>query len=177
MCSSQPLTPQILRQLRRSAPLEESGVVCTQQDLFRKHICGLVNDTGAGKDQKRDWKSPWSLDPLKWYVQGLSSHTCQTSQQLSERDFLVNEHLPLCHLAKSLGAKVMWGRLCPPYVFPGPHAWQWTLKRQTNKCIADLTTSRQNAPADSGFQGRGGAFPCHFIERVREERRNWWHTR
>lgn len=49
MCSSQPLTPQILRQLRGSAPLKESGVICTQQDLSRKHICGLVNDTGAGK--------------------------------------------------------------------------------------------------------------------------------
>lgn len=86
------------------------------------------------------------------------------TKQLSERDFLVNEHLPLCHLAKSLGAKVMWGRLCPHRVFPGPQAWHWTLKRQMNECIADLTTSRQNAPADSGFQarGRGWGHPLPF---------------
>lgn len=53
MCSSQPVTPQILRQLRGSAPLEESGAIHAQQDLSRKHICGLMNDTGSGKGPEK----------------------------------------------------------------------------------------------------------------------------
>lgn len=115
MCSSQPLTPQILRQLRGSAPLEESGVIHTQQDLSRKHICGSVNDTGAGKDQEKGLEEPLESGPPQVVCAGSVK-----TQQLSERDFLVNEHLPLCHLAKSLGAKVMWGRSLPPPCLLGP---------------------------------------------------------
>lgn len=65
-----------------------------------------------------------------------------------------------------------FGDFCAPIVSFQAFRWgielgQW---RSEKGCIADLTNSRQNAPADSGFWG--GMFSCHLIERVREEKRN-----
>lgn len=80
-CALASPSPLRFRQLRGSAPLEKSGVIHAQQDLSRKHIYDLVNDTGAGKGPGKETGGALGV----WNPLGGMCRVCENTAAVRER--------------------------------------------------------------------------------------------